>query len=311
MASTEVPTTQQGWSYTEFGPSSVLKFGELPVQPISDEQVLVKVAAASLNPIDFMLRNGFMKRSDTPPQTTPGFDLAGVVVKIGSKVTSLKVGDEVFSNINPKQFGTLSQYVAVDAGIVALKPSNLSFAEAASLPVAILTAYQGFEHAKLQAGETVFIVGGAGGVGTMALQLAKKFYKASLVATSASGKKAEFVKSLGANVAVDYTTQDYTELPERYDVVLDLASEGLKSIKILKEGGRHVTSLPPAPPPSIFVQCKPSSADLNKLSPFLESGEIRPVLDPNGMFTFSQVKEAYEYLETKRASGKVVISPIS
>eukprot|EP00271_Cylindrocystis_brebissonii_P006144 TRINITY_DN1874_c0_g2_i1.p1 TRINITY_DN1874_c0_g2~~TRINITY_DN1874_c0_g2_i1.p1 ORF type:complete len:318 (+),score=85.66 TRINITY_DN1874_c0_g2_i1:411-1364(+) len=317
MSTIEVPTNQQGWSYAEYGPASLLKVGEIPVPPVSEDQVLIKVAAAALNPVDFKRRDGYFKATDSPFPTTPGYDVAGVVVKVGSQVSSLKVGDEVYADVsedalnNPKQYGSLAQYVAVEEKLVALKPTNLSFAEAASLPLALLTAYQGFEKVDFKAGETVFIVAGAGGVGTLAIQLAKKVFKASLIATSSSAKKADFLKSLGADVVVNYTTTDYTELPERYDFVFDLIGEGAKSVKILKEGGRHANIAGPAPPPGFLYLLKPSKAALDNLKPFLESGEIRPVLDPKGTFAFSQVKEAFEYLETGRALGKVVISPIS
>eukprot|EP00271_Cylindrocystis_brebissonii_P006145 TRINITY_DN1874_c0_g3_i1.p1 TRINITY_DN1874_c0_g3~~TRINITY_DN1874_c0_g3_i1.p1 ORF type:complete len:424 (+),score=59.79 TRINITY_DN1874_c0_g3_i1:115-1386(+) len=317
LASSDVPDTMKGWSYDEHGPPSVLKFGELPVPAIKENQVLVKVAAAALNPVDFKRRYGNFKASDSPFPTTPGYDVAGVVVKAGSQVASLKVGDEVYGDVSeeaiaaPKQFGSLAQYVAVEENLVSLKPANLSFLEAASLPLALLTAYQGFEKVDFKEGETVFIVAGAGGVGTLALQLAKKVFKASLVATSASAQKADFVKSLGADVVVDYKTQDYTELPERYDFVFDMAGEGAKSVNILKEGGRHAAITGPTPPPSFRYVLKPSAAGLEKLRPFLESGEIHPVLDPKGTFPFSQLKEAFEYLETGRATGKIVIGPIS
>eukprot|EP00271_Cylindrocystis_brebissonii_P006143 TRINITY_DN1874_c0_g1_i1.p1 TRINITY_DN1874_c0_g1~~TRINITY_DN1874_c0_g1_i1.p1 ORF type:complete len:318 (+),score=76.46 TRINITY_DN1874_c0_g1_i1:256-1209(+) len=317
MSTNDVPTTQQGWSYAEYGPTSMLKLGEIPVLPISENQVLIKVAAAGLNPLDFKRLGGYFQATDSAFPTTPGYDVAGVVVKIGSQVSSLKVGDEVYADVNeeaktkPKQYGTLAQYVAVEENLVALKPKNLSFAEAASLPLALITAYQGFEKVEFKEGETVFIVAGAGGVGTLAIQLAKKVFKASIVATSASAKKADFLKSLGADVVVDYTTTDYTELPERYDFVFDLVGEGVKSVKILKEKGRHARIVGPAPAPSIIYILKPSKAALDKLLPFIESGEIRPVLDPKGTFPFSQVKEAFEYLGAGRAIGKIVVSPIS
>jgi 2-methylene-furan-3-one reductase len=157
----------------------------------------------------------------------PGYDVAGVVVKAGRKVKGLKEGDEVYGNISekalegPKQSGSLAEYTAVEEKLLALKPKSLGFAQAAGLPLAIETAHEGLERAGFSAGKSILILGGAGGVGSLAIQLAKHVYGASKVAATASTPKLELLKSLGADVAIDYTKENFEDLPDKYDVVLD------------------------------------------------------------------------------------------
>lgn len=154
--------------------------------------------------------------------------MAGVVVEKGDEALGFEVGDEVYGNIQDfrtegklRQLGTLAQFITVEESLVALKPKNLSFEEAASLPVAVQTALEGFKTAGFEEGKSVFVVGGAGGVGTLAVQLAKELYKASLVTATTSTEKVEFVKELGADKVVDYTTRTYEEVEEKYDLVFD------------------------------------------------------------------------------------------
>lgn len=155
--------------------------------------------------------------------------MAGVVVQKGSGVTKFDIGDEVYANIQDsssedgrlKQLGTLAEYIAVEENLVAKKPENISFEEAASLPLAVQTAMEGFKTGGFKEGQTIFIVGGAGGVGTLAVQLAKQFYEASLVVATTSTAKVEFVKSLGADKVVDYTKTRYEEVEDKFDLLYD------------------------------------------------------------------------------------------
>ncbi|XP_027350207.1 2-methylene-furan-3-one reductase-like isoform X2 [Abrus precatorius] len=225
----EIPSHMKAWTYSEYGQSSqVLKFNHNVTLPeMKDDQVLIKVAAASLNPIDYKRMEGHFKNTDSPLPTAPGYDVAGVVVKVGSQVKKFKVGDEVYGDINvkalefPKVIGSLAEYTTSEERLLAHKPKNLSFAEAASLPLTIETAYEGLERSGFSAGKSILVLGGAGGVGTHVIQLAKHVYGASKVAATASTKKLELLRSLGADLAIDYTKQNFEDLPEKYDVVYD------------------------------------------------------------------------------------------
>nr|ABK23099.1 unknown [Picea sitchensis] len=237
---------QKAWFYNEYGPRAVLQYGDFPVPQLGDTQVLVRVRAAALNPVDFKLRNGVFKDTGLEFPVVPGCDVAGVIVDEGDNVSMFSKGDEVYGNIQsfntvgPKQYGTLTQYTAVEESLIALKPENMSFEEAASFPLALQTAQEGFDRAKFQRGQTVFIVGGEGGVGSLAIQLAN----------SSPHPRAEF-----------------------YIVT-------------------------------------PSGSNLERLRSYIECEKLKPVIDPTGPYAFSNVMEAFKHLESGRARGKVVISPI-
>ncbi|KAG8087186.1 hypothetical protein GUJ93_ZPchr0010g7923 [Zizania palustris] len=342
-----VPATMKAWAYDDYGDASVLRLDEAVAVPaVGEDQVLVRVAAAALNPVDSKRRAGKFKATDSPLPTVPGYDVAGVVVKIGSKVKSIKEGDEVYGNINekalegPKQSGSLAEYTAVEEKLLALKPKNLDFAQAAGLPLAIETAHEGLERAGFSAGKSILVLGGAGGVGSLAIQLAKHVFGASKVAATASTPKLELLKSLGADVAIDYTKENFDEQPEKYDVVFDavgnklsLAAErptkqqtpsaspdnassfwgsgqGEKAVKVVKEGGSVVVLTGAVTPPGFRFVVTSDGSVLQKLNPYLESGKVKPLVDTKGPFAFSQTVEAFSYLETGRATGKVIISPI-
>lgn len=312
-----VPSLQKAWFYEEYGPAKeVLKFGELAVPEVLPDQVLIKVHAAALNPVDFKRRLGKFKATDSPLPTVPGYDVSGVVVKVGSKVSSLKEGDEVYGNISehaldgPKQWGSIAQYTATEEKLLGVKPKNLSFAEAASLPLAIETALEGLERAGFKQGQSLLVLGGAGGVGSLVIQLAKQVFGASLVATTASTSKLDFVKGLGADIVIEYTKQKYEDLPEKYDVVYDAVGECDRAVKVVKEGGPVVVLTGAVTPPGFRFVVTSKGASLSKLNPYLESGKVKPIIDPKGQFKFTEVVEAFSYLETGRATGKVVIAPI-
>ncbi|KAL8106322.1 hypothetical protein AgCh_029924 [Apium graveolens] len=226
--STTIPSVMKAWMYDEYGGVEVLKFDtSVSVPEVKDDQVLIKVAAAALNPVDFKRRLGKFKATDSPLPTVPGYDAAGVVVKVGSQVSSLKEGDEVYGNISefalegPKQSGSLAEYTAVEEKLLALKPKNLSFVEAASLPLAIETAHEGLERSAFSAGKSILVLNGSGGVGSLVIQVAKQVFGASRVAATSSTSKLELLKSLGADLAIDYTKENYEELDEKFDVVYD------------------------------------------------------------------------------------------
>ncbi|XP_020593405.1 2-methylene-furan-3-one reductase-like [Phalaenopsis equestris] len=313
----EIPLKMKAWIYEEYGDVKVLRLDDgVSVPEIKDDQVLLKVVAAALNPVDFKRRLGRFKNTDSPLPTVPGYDVAGIVVKVGSQVQKLKEGDEVYGDINengldnPKQYGSLAEFTAVEEKVLAIKPSNLDFQSAAGIPLAIETAHEGLERAGFSAGKSILVLGGGGGVGSFVIQLAKHVYGASKVAATSSTGKLELLKSLGADLAIDYTKENLEELPEKFDVVYDAIGLGDTGAKAVKEGGTVVGITGPLSPPGFFFILTSDGAVLAKLNPFLESGKIRPLNDPKGPFPFSKVVDAFSYLETGRATGKVVIYPI-
>ncbi|XP_076906197.1 2-methylene-furan-3-one reductase-like [Bidens hawaiensis] len=317
-SSSSVPSEMKAWVYDEYGGVDVLKFAsDVTVPAVNDDQVLLKVIAAALNPVDFKRRLGKFQPTDSPLPTVPGYDVAGVVVKVGSQVTALKVGDEVYGNISekaldgPKQSGSLAEYTAVEEKLLAVKPKNLDFIQAASLPLAIETAYEGLERAAFSEGKSILILNGAGGVGSLTIQLAKQVFGASKVAATSSTSKLELLKSLGADLAIDYTKEDFEQFPDKYDVVFDAIGQGEKAAKVVKEGGSVVVLTGAVTPPGFRFVVTSTGSTLTKLKPYLESGKVKAVIDPNSPFPFDRVKEAFSYLETNRAVGKVVVYPIS
>ncbi|KAK3416853.1 hypothetical protein EUGRSUZ_H02605 [Eucalyptus grandis] len=313
-----VPGEMKAWVYGEYGGVDVLKFDpKVSVPEVKEDQVLIKVAAAALNPVDAKRRQGKFKATDSPLPTVPGYDIAGVVVKVGSQVKELKEGDEVYGDINekalegPKQFGSLAEYTAVEEKLLALKPKNINFVQAAGLPLAISTAYEGLERTGFSAGKSILVLGGSGGVGSLVIQqLAKHVFGASRVAATSSTGKLEFLKSLGADLAIDYTKENFEDLPEKFDVVYDAVGQCDRAVKAIKEGGIVVALTGAVVPPGFRFVVTSKGEVLKKLNPYIESGKVKPIVDPKGPFPFSQVAEAFSYIETNRASGKVVIHPI-
>ncbi|KAL6969455.1 2-methylene-furan-3-one reductase [Sarracenia purpurea var. burkii] len=310
-SSTSVSSEMKAWVYGDYGEVDVLKLdSNVSVPPVKDDQVLIKVVAAALNPVDFKRRQGKFKATDSPLPTVPGYDVAGVVVKVGNEVKNLKEGDEVYGDINekalegPKQFGSLAEYTAVEEKLLALKPKNLDFAQAAGLPLAIQTAYEGLEKSGFSSGKSVLVLGGAGGVGSLVIQLAKHVFGASRVAATSSTGKLDLLKSLGADLAIDYTKENFEDLQEKFDVVYDAVGQSEKAVKAVKEGGSVVVITGAVTPPGFRFVVTSNGAVLAKLNPFLESGKVKPVIDPKGPFPFVKVVEAFSYLETNRAIGK-------
>ena len=228
---------------TKYDKTSPLKFGDLPIPDISADQVLVEMHYASLNPIDFKIKHGDIKM--ILPMKFPlilGNDGSGIVSKIGKNVKHFKVGDEVYLRPDKNSgIGTLAEFIAVGEDELALKPKNLSLEEAASIPLVGLTVWQIYERAGLKKGQKVFIQAGSGGVGTFAIQLAK--YLGAEVATTASPKSFEMLQHLGADILIDYKTQNFEDLLKNYDLVLNTQDEEtlLKSMKILKPGGKIIS----------------------------------------------------------------------
>ena len=324
---------------TKYDKTSPLKFGDLPIPDISADQVLVEMHYASLNPIDFKIKHGDLKM--VLPMKFPlilGNDGSGIVSKIGKNVKHFKVGDEVYLRPDKNSgIGTLAEFIAVGEDELALKPKNLSLEEAASIPLVGLTVWQIYERAGLKKGQKVFIQAGSGGVGTFAIQLAK--YLGAEVATTASPKSFEMLQHLGADILIDYKTQNFEDILIDYDLVLNTQDEEtlLKSMKILKPGGKIISiSVVPDEQFAIdsgvnwlvkfvikmrsakvikearkrqvdysFLLMHSSRKQLEEITTIIEEGKIKPVIDK--VFPFNETNEAMNYLESGRAKGKVLV----
>jgi NADPH:quinone reductase-like Zn-dependent oxidoreductase len=322
-----------------YGKKEAGRMADMPEPKLRDDDVLVQIHAASINALDTKIKSGEFKL--ILPYRLPlilGNDMAGTVVQVGARVHGFKLGDEVYARPDDDRIGTFAEFIAVKASSLALKPMNLGMVEAASLPLVALTAWQVLvETAKLKKGQKVFIQAGSGGVGTVAIQLAK--HLGAFVATTTSTANVDWVKALGADVVIDYKQQDFATVLRDYDVVLNsLGNDELnKSLRILKPGG-HLISIsgPPTPAFAIarrlawplrqvlrllsfgirkkarksgvnytFVFMRADGAQLREITPLIESGAIRPVVDK--VFPLQDTPKALAYVDGGRAKGKVVV----
>lgn len=319
---------------------SLLRLGEAPEPEVGPNDVLVRVHAVSLNLLDAKIRDGeFKPILPYKPPFIAGHDVAGTVLRVGANARKFKVGDAVYSRPSDGRIGTFAERIAIDEADLALKPKNLSFAEAASIPLVGLTSWQALvDRAHLKPGQKVLIQAGSGGVGTFAIQLAK--HLGATVATTTSAANADLVRGLGADVVIDYRKQDFEKILSGYDVVLNSQDTDTleKSLRIVRKGGVAVSiSGPPDPEfarqkklnPIIglilrlvsrgirkkatqagirytFLFMNGSGAQLEQITRLIETGAIRPVIDK--VFGFEALNEAMTYLETGRAKGKVVIT---
>ena len=329
----------KAFTVDRYGKKSALRAADMPTPELRNDEVLVQVHAAGVNLLDSKIRGGEFKLIlPYRPPFILGHDVAGVVVKVGPLVRQFKPGDEVYARPDDFRIGTFAEFVPVKETSLALKPRNLTMEEAASIPLVALTAWQALvEKAKLKKGQKVFIQAGSGGVGTFAIQLAK--HLGATVATTTSTGNVAWVKSLGADVVIDYKTQDFEDVLRGYDVVLN-SQDGKtlgKSLRVLKPGGKLISISGPPDPAFAeeikapwfvkqvmhvlslgirrkakrlnvgfsFLFMKASGSQLRQITPLIESGAIRPVVDK--VFPFESTNEALAYVESGRAKGKVVI----
>lgn len=317
--------------YKEYGSPDVLHLEEVAMPIPADGEVLVKVQAASVNAADWRLMRAdpFLARLYTglfkPTRfQILGGDIAGRVEAVGKDVSQFKVGDEVFGEVSASGFGGFAEFKCARENELVLKPANLSFEEAAAVPLAALAALQGLrDKGRIQSGQKVLIYGASGGVGTFAVQIAKCF--GADVTAVCSTAKMELARSLGADHVLDYTQEDFTQSGARYDLIL--AANGDRSIfdykRALNEGGIYVMvggkagqlfqALLLGPWISMLgskkmraVTSKPNQEDLLFLKELIESGKLKPVIDRR--FPLSEVADAVRYIEAGHATGKVVIS---
>lgn len=330
----------KAYTIDRYGKNERFQLSEVRVPAIDEDEVLVEIHAAGLNVLDSKIKAGEFKI--ILPYKLPlilGHDVAGVVTRVGSKVRKFKVGDEVYSRPGDFRIGTFAEYIAIRETDLAHKPKNLTMEEAAAMPLVGLTAWQVLvEKANIQKGQKVFIQAGSGGVGTIAIQLAK--HLGATVATTASEKSFEMLKSLGADVLVDYKKEDFEKILGDYDLVLNSQDgETLeKSLHVLKPGGKIISIS--GPPTKDFAEeanlpwyvkfitgilskgirrkakrlkvdysflfMKSNGQQLEKLAVLIEAGIILPVLDQ--VFPLDRINEAMTYVEGGRVKGKVVVS---
>ena len=289
---------------------------ELPI--VEGGKILVQVYAASLNRIDSAIRNGNLKESlHLPMPLNLGGDFAGVVSEVGEAVTEFKKGDEVYGNAGPFKggSGSLAEYTLANVANTAKKPSSLDFSEAAALPLAGVSALQGIEEEiKLASGQKILIIGGAGGIGSLAIQIAK--LRGAYVAATAATDDIEFVKRLGADEVIDYKTQDVTKVLKEYDAVFDTAGgEQLNTLfDVLKKGGILVT-MAGQPDQEIAEQhevkaisqmTQVTTKQLTNLAASVDLGNVNVSIEKT--FPLSEGKQAFEYFETQHPKGKIVIN---
>ena len=322
-----------------YGKNDGMRFGEMPEPELRDDDVLIRVHAAGINVLDSKIRNGEFKLIlPYRPPFILGHDVAGTVVRVGSKIRKLKPGDDVYARPRDGRIGTFAESIAVNEADVALKPKNFSMEEAASIPLVGLTAWQALiERANLKKGQKVLIHAGSGGVGTFAIQLAK--HLGAAVATTTSTANVDLVKSLGADIVIDYKKDDFEKILRDYDVVLNsLGKETLeKSLRVLKPGGKLISISGPPDPDSAkdmrlswilrqvtrllsyrirkkakrhrvsysFLFMRANGDQLREITSLIDSGAIRPVVDR--VFSFESTNEALAYVDTGRAKGKVII----
>ncbi|MER8526534.1 NADP-dependent oxidoreductase [Mesorhizobium sp. M1272] len=329
----------KGFVVDKYNKKGTLRLAEMPEPELQESDVLVEVHAAGVNLLDSKVKTGEFKL--ILPYRRPfilGHDVAGKVIRVGSKVSKFKAGDEVYARPRDGRIGTFAEFIAVNEADVALKPENLSMEEAASIPLVGLTAWQTLiERANLKKEQKVFIQAGSGGVGTFAIQLAK--HLGATVATTASAASADLVKSLGADVVVDYRKDDFGKVLSGYDVVLNSqdAKTLEESLSVLKPGGKLISISGPPDPEFArekglnlmlrlvlrflsrgirakarrrgvqfsFLFMWAQGDQLSKITALIDAGAIRPVVDR--VFPFEATNDALAYVETGRAKGKVVI----
>jgi NADPH:quinone reductase-like Zn-dependent oxidoreductase len=271
----------------EFGEPDVLQIADIPVPAPASDELLIKVYATSVNPVDWKILSGKYQKFPVKLPLTPGWDVSGVVEKVGADVQNFKPGDEVYSRPDPTKNGAFAEYIVVQANIVALKPKKIDHMRAAAIPLAGLTAWQGlFKYGQLQKGQKVLIHAASGGVGTFAVQFAK--WKGAYVIGTASDKNLYFVKQLGADEVIDYKKEKFEDKLSNLDLVFDpIGGDTQKrSIKVLKSGGRLITTVKPegeegAKAKNIHLEGYTAQSypeDLAQIATLVDEGKIKPVI---------------------------------
>jgi NADPH:quinone reductase-like Zn-dependent oxidoreductase len=299
----------------EYGGPEVLKYEEVPRPAPKEDQILVRVIAAGVNPVDGLIRSGmFGKDSKAAFPMILGGDIAGIVDKVGSKSTKFKAGDPVFAYVSLENSGGYAQYAVTTEGETALKPKSLTYVEAAAVPIVALTAWQALiDTAKLTPEQTVLIHGGSGGVGTFAIQIAKA-HGARVIATASTANQ-DLLKQLGADVSIDYTKQKFEDVAKDVDVVLDSIGKDTlaRSHGVVKTGG-FIVSLVARPDRDELnkrgirgaaLSVEPNSDELAEIGKLIDEGKIKVIVSRT--FPLSEAIKAQEQVATGHTRGKIVL----
>lgn len=300
-----------------YGDSSVIEiYSDAPNPEIKENQVLVEVYAAALNPIDYKVREGYLKDAIKALPITLGTDFSGKIVEIGSAVTDYKIGDEVYGNaiVLGGGSGTLAEFTAANTKNIYFKPKTLNFVESAALPLAAASAIQAIEeHINLKKGQKMLIQGGGGGIGSLAIQIAKMH--GAYIAATASPETLEFVKSLGADEVIDYTSQNFEDIVHDYDAVFDTVGgeTAQKSLHVLKKGGVAVSmagqfdesEAEKLEVMALTQNTKTETPKLERIAQLVDTGKLKAEVDK--VFSLDEIKEAFNYLEKEHPKGKVVV----
>ncbi|MER7577767.1 NADP-dependent oxidoreductase [Streptomyces sp. NPDC126514] len=302
---------------TRFGRiGDVVEVRDVPDPVVGPCDVLIEVRAAGVNPVDYLIVKGFMASAELTQMRVLGNEVAGVVTAAGDEVTRFSVGQEVFARVDPRVGGAFAEYAAVHEELVAAKPASLSFEEAAGLPLVALTAWQALtEQAEVGAGTRVLVHGGAGGVGSTAVQIGKHL-GAEVIAT-ATGGGVELVRALGADQVIDYQSEKFEELLSGVDVVLDTIGGDTqeRSFRVLRPGGTLVSIVPIADAEAKTTQfgvqarsffMRPNGTQLARLAALVESGELRLIVET--VFPLDRTTDALLKVERGGARGKTVIT---
>lgn len=299
----------------QYGGREVLSIDDIPLPEIAPDEVLVKVVAASINPVDWKVREGYLAQMIPHPlPLTLGWDVSGVVAQVGAEVTAWQVGDAVFARPDLARSGTYAEFVAIRTNECARKPRTISHIEAASLPLAGITAWESLvDAAQLAPGQRVLVHAGSGGVGSLAIQIARAT-GATVIATTSSRNRA-LVESLGAHQVVDYTTTKVADAVEPVDAVFDTLGGEVQeaSWAILKPGGIQVSIISPPDEArasaqglrGAFVFIGPNAPVLDKLAAMVDAGTLRPVVGAE--FALDDIAAAHALSESGRAVGKIVL----
>lgn len=309
-----------------------LAFNEVNKPTVQATDLLIEVKAAAINPIDKSIILGNLQSMlPIPMPSTSAYDVSGIVVELGNDVSEFEIGDLVYSRVPQEQMGTITDYVAVTSTAVSKKPNNISFEEAASLPLAGLTAMQSLEYAGIKENDIVLIHAGSGGVGSFAIQYAKA--KGAYVYTTTSTNNVSWVKELGADTVIDYKTEDYKSIVKDADIVFDTLGKNytMEAFGVVKKGGKVVSVVGPLDEASAkmfgmadyklpeelaklsseksaeykFIFMHPNGSHLKEIKALVEDDKIKPIIDK--VYPFSESIEAFIHLASGRAKGKIVI----
>lgn len=318
--------------------AKLLEIQEVEKPTVNPNDVLIEIYAASINPIDYKIVEGILRMVSKLDFPAPiGFDVSGIVIEKGSNVKNFEVGDEVYSRVPNNRPGSFAEFIAVDSSVVTKKPATISFNDAASLPLVGLTTIQALQAGGLQKDSKVLIHAGSGGIGSFAIQYAKA--KGAYVYTTTSTKNVAWVKALGADEVIDYSTQDYLKVVSNVDIVYDTLGKeySLDAFKIIRNGGKVISIAGPLDDLSAkalglnglirfilsltnsklnrlkksknasyrYIMMQPNATQLSEIKSLVEQNKIKPIIDK--VYEFKDVIEALKYQASGRAKGKLVV----